>query len=651
MMKSRWIAAVVCVLGLLSALAAAQSGQGTLADRLPAADTLLYTYVDVGRTLEVSERSMLFIDEKVGREAIRSVQELWTTIREIGAKKEFEPMLFDRISDVRAYLVVMSPEQAASTSTEAEEAESLTPAVTPSLVLESEPEVADDLVAEFESFYRAARKEHPELQGMERRELEVEQGRLISYGRKGLTVGSRGDYTVVSYGRPGRLWDALSGPAAEPVSGVDAYARLNEELAGPPYTLIGADLGAWLTQAEQATDRALTRAEAQGSGGGGGPVGLQAARGLKGFLTRTKTIFSLDKLGWAQLGYHTELSEDRLAADQLAVLHHGRPISPALEEMLSGSGSFQPPPIEAGDRLALLSRVRVKKVYDEVLSAMTAAGSPYAMMMNMQMTQMRSRLGVDVPGLLDMLDSDSYLFVDMAAQEIETMGFEPGGGTGELERQTTTRRIMVPKVTAIWGVREPETAQKTLETLFSRVSADPAFSEYVNVRQHAGRPVYCVGQVEAYPEPNGLRSFALGLAGRYLALGNWNEVTGLMDRVAAGKGGAGSEVRAAVEQHPDANLLMVVPQAFNQNMQKVARQVQGQQPDPMVIWGAMIEGLDIDLGEPELEARLKGSLRRVVEAFTGYSRAAMESAASASVVSGAHRDDFYELRARSEMTR
>ncbi|MFW6189446.1 MAG: hypothetical protein ACOC7T_03350 [Planctomycetota bacterium] len=675
MFARRFRCLIVALPLFIPAIALAEQEQ-TLADRLPREGTVLYAGVDLERLLSTGQRWARFVDPESGQKLVYQVKHFYSLLREAARNHEFQPALLDRIAEARPYLVIAPREEPKVTehSTEVPQFSPETGQPEPgqtreftftrrsyyktALVLETpNEELPLDFLRQFRDLMARQAEQYPDDPDFKRRDLEVEQGRMVAYG-EGPAVGTLGRYIVFAAEKPETLWAALMAPASETVAATRAYRKLEQGLGEPPHGIGVVNVGLFFRKLEQRLSRAVEAAE-QESGQQGerqgqpgfspGRMRVQMARAMYGFMQTMKDLFSLDKLQWAGMTARYEVGDRAMASRFYSLLSHGPDISPVLEEILSGSGSFNPPPVALEDNMVILCRVSPGRVYDEITRALAASGSSGMMMFDMYMKSMKQRIGMDVGDILDILDSDSYVYLRFARKEFELFTAVEVGPDGTSRRVSEPEKRLVPEVTALWGVKDPRSARQSLSTLFTRLSTDAQLSPFVKKRTYQGADVYCIGPPTAESDelPNGLTSFALVVEDRYLMLGSWERVTETIRALRAGGSSADDELVAVAAEHPEASFIAAVPREFNRHTQELVRE--GQESDPFEQIERAIEEESLGMADQELEGRIKESLKTLVRTFRALNQKMTEMAPEMSVVAGEHRGNLYVIESSAEV--
>ncbi|MFO8007604.1 MAG: hypothetical protein R6V05_07720 [Candidatus Brocadiia bacterium] len=666
-MRKRTVGLMAAVVLIISAATVSAQTQTGLDAALPADRAVLFGRLNLGRVLDQAATGLQLVDEEAGGKIIYNVNRLHELTKELAANYGFEPMLLDRLPECEVYLAVLSldepivrtrtmrhqkfdPETGEYIPGEFEEVEYTEESnyLTSLVVGTPGEDVARNFVEECRELFDFLKESQPEADLGERREIEVEQGALIGSTEHAETVGWIKNYVVISEGEPTDLWAAVMAPASEPVAQTAAFRRIGEmQLPRQAYLLV--NLGALVRRTEEGMAEALAQAEEELSGQSGAAWQLQMMRQSYEAFLKTKEILSLDQIRHAAAAMTAEVTSDGSHSIGLGLLSHAEPIGPVLTELLEGSGSFQPPPGVAEDRAAIMARVDLKKIYDEVAQVLRPESAPQGPnMFDMMMQQMRMQLGTDLGGILGLLASDMYAFIGVSREQIEVpVDFDEE--TGEVT--TEQREVLLPKVNMVWGVRDHSEASEALGDIFSRLSENPQLSGVVKKRTYMGNDVYCVGMGVADEEtyPDGRTSFALVVVGRYLTMGGWDYVTGVVRR-AQDTAGGDSELLAVVEQHPEANLLAVVPRSLQEKVRDLTQNMAEQQ-DP---WEMIIEQLraaDLELEDPELEREIKQALEEIILAGQVINEKQAEIMPRQTVMTGQHSGQFYELRTEATVGR
>lgn len=680
-MRRRALHIIVIALVTVCSVAAAAERDRSLAGRLPADKTMFYARVDLDSLLSAGEKSVKFIDEEAGGKIVYQTENLYGLLRELAANYRFEPVLLDHIQEVNLSIVSMlkdepevtthtfetqawNPETGEPIEGEMEEHEVTRRSYfTTSLVMRApDADVAADFLEQFRGFFDFMKESDPEMQDVERREIEVEQGELIGFSDGAQTVGRLDEYIVLSDANPEQLWGALMATPAETVAQAPVYGRM-VAVENRPHAFGVLNLQVLIKRWQDTVERNLEVAREQ-NGAEAQPEGqpnrqqfeLMMAQRAHDMFQLVRDLMSLDKLRFLGAGLWSRTGRERSRSVVTAQLAHDTPISPVLRELLEGSGSYQLPPITTGDELALMGRVNLELIYDEVIKALReTAGEQGMSQFNMMMQMMRMQIGADIGDILGLLASDLYLSVDVVEKEItrrEFQGFDEE--TEEPQFETVTSVETLPEVTTLWGVRDPAGARQTLDTIFTRISSNPEMSSVVKKRSYQETDVYCFGAEATREEnyPDGVTSFAVVVVERYLTLGSWEKVTDLIRRTLAAGASADESLREIVENNREANMIAVVPRAFREKMQE---KVQAAQEEAgMDAFDLMLQKLrvaEFNLEDPEMEQEIKGSLEELLKAMRALNEKSQDLMPERSVITGKHHGTFYEVRTENEIVK
>ncbi len=679
-MRKSALPGIVCALLLFCFVAVAAEAETGLAGRLPADRTMFYAHVDLAQALPEVERRVRFVDEQAGGTLVFHVENLYGLLRELAANYRFEPALFDHAAEAKLSIVSMlkaEPEVRTRTfevpqfdwetgdyiEGEVEEHTVTTHHhYTTSLVVRAPNEaIAADFLQQFRDLFDFLRESDPTMRDVQRLELDVEEGELIGFTDEDQTIGRLGRYIVVSDYNPRELWEALMGSPAETLAQTPIYGRLVAVEREPQfYGLV--NLRMLVQRAEEDLRRALQEAEEKH---GDQPPSedpftpgsweLEFARSsYESFLT-ARDLLSLDKLSFLGGAFWSHTDDRRSSNVLTGHLTHTAPISPLLRELLEGSGSYQLPAVGVEDEMALMGRIDLKRVYDEVAAALQPADPHQVSPLDMMMGMLRMQIGADVGDILGMLASDFYLLLGVARKDIEIREFRGfDEQTQEPVFETVTREEVVPELTALWGLRDPASARRTLDTIFSRLAADPQTNSLVRKRSYQETDVYCFGmdmaQEESYPD--GLTSFGVAVLGRYMTFGGWEKVTGVIRRIHAEDAAPDEELRAVVEANRGANFIAAVPRGFREKVQHEVGQVQKEAAEDIFdVLLDLVRVADFALEDPALERELRASLEALIGAAQTLGEKGDDAVQDMIVITGQHRESYYEIRTEDEVVR
>jgi len=688
------------VLLLAPGVATAQEPRELLGARLPVQGTALYVHLDVGRILAEGQKYLKWIDPDQGAKVVYQIMNLHSLGRELAAKHEFQPALFDRIAETRLYVVVIPKEQPVvkvhkfrtpkmdpktfktiegefdeHTSTHTED-------YTSSLIVETpDEEVAADFMEQTRALLDRQKEKHPESKEFDRKDVEVERGELIALlgtspgedqedGRSVqvtgdstdmATLGRLGKYLILSDSNPRELWAALMVSPEKAVTESPFFSRL---VAGNdvPLCVTMSHIPTLVAQAEKSLKRKIAEAEKKqaekekkGQGRPGfmpGDWEVRMAQGQLKALRIFNTLLSLDQCQHVGAAALVSAKEGVVSSDVRALLTHGENISPVLRELLTGSGEFHVPNIGRTRAVCVMVRVDLKRLHDEVLKMLQATDQNAVAQFNAYMQMMKMMVGLNLSEILDMLGSDMYLFVDFARKERETRTFvKVDEKTGRRQFKMEMKMAGVYEATLLWGLKYPQAAGFTLSQLFTRFSTNPQYNQFVRKRTYQETDVFCVGLDVAKPDkyPDGMTSFAMVIVDRYLGVGSWDHVTRIIRRMKSDKEQADRALRSIVQNHAGANFLMVVPKAFNQHLQELAKESQGEADDFMDRALKHLDEADLGLEDEELSRNVKTALKELVLAVKALQQNVQAVAPAMAVIAGKHAGTVYEIRCTTEM--
>lgn len=681
---TRRIPGTLAILALLVCVTA-DAGPAHLAERLPAAKTVFYAEIDAAGLLDEGERALAFVDAEASEQVIYRVRELWGMVRELAANHEFEPMLLDEISKVTATVVVMVKDEVeVVTETfeipkideetgeviDGEVQEHTTTErkwLTVSVVLDTpSEEIAENFMTEFKGMLDREKEKEPESDEFDRRNIEVERGELISSVEGDTTVGRLDSLLVVSEGNPRELWQALMAPPAERLSETAMYQRIVTSDRTPQVFCV-VNVQALFEQMEQEFKATLDELEkeqpdvdATVEGAPATPAAgpaqfqLMQARSRYKIFKAFKQILGFDVWRQAGMSLFSETAGEMSIRDFAILFCHDEPVPPVLAELLDGSGTFVLPRVGNEGQMCAMVRVRLKRIFDEVITSLRASDQKGMMGFDMAMMMMKGMMGVDLTEILDILDSDVYVWVDYVMKEVEVVkDMKANEETGEIEWTKERETKPMPQATLFWGLVDPNAAKTTLNTLFTMLSTNAQFGQYAKKRTYQETEVFCFGQGLAQEDsfPDGLTSFAVVIVDRYLSIGSWEHVGGIIRRMKSGGGKADAELQAIVNEHETANCLVVIPSAFQKRVNELLEE-HGETSSKQI--SSLVDGLSadmLDLEDEELAQRMVDAMKGLLLGLQKLDEKARAMAPETSVMVGAHRDNFYEMRMALEISK
>ncbi len=684
MHKRRVLLSLVMVAAILpatvgTAAVRAAEKSPSLAASLPADKTIAYVHLDLQRTLEQAGKGLAFLDQAAAEKIQFQVKDLYSMVRELASQYDIKPALLDHLTDTDVYLVVLAketPEKIVHTMKmpkydkntfqqipgEYEERKyTETKNYTTSLVLRTpSDEIATDFVQQFKALLDRRKEKEPDSGNYDRSDVQVDRGQLVSQGKGDLTVGCLDNMIIVSNGNPKELWASLMAPPADKLSDVPIHQKMLSTAGGAPELTGMANLAALLVKSEQSMKDAVDEAQKKVGEGQKPQAGqfdmaalqLQVAQAAYNSFLTFKKLMSLDKIQWAGAGMNFAASDDRATSTSYLMLSHGEPISPVLAELLNGSGKFQPPDVAKKDCLAVLGRVDVGKVLTKVIDALSTMGGPIGMSLQAQLQSVKTQLGVGVDDLLGILDSDFYVYVDIAEKDVEESNWKYDEDTQQWAQVKTKVHKVLPKVSVFWGVKDPAAARDTLNTLVTNMSDSPNMNAFVKKRTYQETDVYCFGKdvTKEGSYPDGETSYAVVIADRYLTVGSWDEVTKAIRLLGAAGSKTDPGMMSLVQANPNANLLVVIPKAFRQKEQKLSAKMSGMEKafDAMA---EQVEKADLGLEDKDLEKRIKTAVGDLLRAYQTIALKSEEHAPDQVVIVGQPDGDFYKITSKVDVAK
>ena len=629
---------VPIVLALFCAVGAAQE---PLARSLPAEDTVVYAEVDLGKALAVAEDTAKFIDRESGEKVAYQVKNLYSLGRKLAKKHNFQPALMDSIDQSIIYFVLAEGEQQ--------------PYV-PALVVEARDKAATaDFMSEVKGLLKRQQQRQPDAPQWKWQEAQVDRGEAITMGPGGM-VGRLDQYLVVSTDVPRRLWAALGSSAGNPLSNTPMYRRLRQG-ENTHWTAM-VNINPLVDRLQGYVENNLKQAQEKANQQSGDQnmqarSALQSAQSMKKALDIATEVFSLNKIQMAGMSANVSMGQDAISSDSMMLVSHDGPLSPAMKEIFGGSGDFALPETGDTDAVAFACRVNVAEVYSNIMSAVKNVDPSWEAMARGMMQMMKGRIGMSPDDFMNMIASDFYVFGGVARKEMPSMQMQPPSGPNEKPQMKMEMKMtVVPDITLLWGVKDPQSARGKLSDLFTMLAGQPNMSRYVNKRTYQETDVFCLGQGVSKSEgyPNGLTSVGVVVVDRYLTLGSWDHVTSIIRRMRSPQKQVNPELAELVQKHPDASMLMAVPEGFYENYQKL---IQKSGAGPGMMFDMIMNQLktaEIDVGDPELSSQMKDSLQKLVSAVkTLYGE--YQKIGQSAVMTGKHEGNFYVIDSSQKMTK
>jgi len=665
---------VTCVVlaALFPAAAMAEEPAASLADRLPVAKTAVWAELDLKDGFDQAARTLRFVDADAGEKVIARTQALWELLKEIAANYEFQPAILERPSDLRLYLLVLArdePKKSQATRqvprfdvdkgevSYEEQTYSVVDEYVLSLVVEAPQEAAAaDLIEQVKALLDRMAESHPGSDEFAREDVDVEMGQMVRLPAAGVTLGQLGNYVILSDDEPQELWRALMASPEQSVSQTPMYRRIIEGQRMPQtFVLVNVPLLAKRTGEglKRSLDEATARQAAQsGAEGESWEIGFEVsmARWQYTLFQVVRTFLSLDRCRFAGFSFYTAVDDGRAVTESKGFLSHDERIGACLKELLDGSGSFAVPPVAVEEAVAMMTRVSPVKVYDELIKALSATDPAMAASFQMGTQMVAQTLGTDIRSILDLFAPDAYFFVTVEPTKTSVVTDWKENEAGDWEPVEEEKTVVMPHVTVLWGLKDAAEASKSLNAIFSAAGANPQLAGTVRKRTYQGTDVFCLGssvdQPDAYPD--GVTSFALTVVGRYLTFGSWDRVTDAIRRLKAGTGGAPAELQEAVAKNPGANLIVVVPKAFQDRLRELQKAGAEQEGKMMDLVLEQLQKEDFGL-TGDLAVRFKDAVTKLISAVQEFQQKAEAAQTQTGVVVGVHRGNVYEIHSVSEV--
>ncbi|MFH0910188.1 MAG: hypothetical protein V1918_01575 [Planctomycetota bacterium] len=641
-----------CLLGLLLAAGTilGRGWAGELAQELPAS-TVFYLKLDVEAILTQGERFVRLVDPALGESVRAQCREIQSCLKDWATSQETDPALVDRLTKTQAYLVVLRrteslvsacdprngspplrnvPEASAQAKTRPaaeenpvvggdameQEPGAAEPATSESrystsLVIATEPDVAADCLKEITAYFDRGKAKDPGNAACEYESLPGEPGVLIRIPDTNAVMGCIGRYIVASTDKPVDLWNTLRAQPRPNLAGEALFQRYDRRDVLDNFRVL-VNLAHLVRQIEGVLGQNLEEAKREAlavvqpaSGEQLAPVpsaALAQARRLNSLFQFFKETFSLDRLGLAGISSGFIVEEGSVLSDFRMSLEVNPPVGPALQNLLDGGARFQAPKFDAREKIALMGRLGAQKVYDAVVQALDAESGQ---VFQIAMLAMKIRTGHDLGDIVSQLAGDFYLFVDVA--EGASGGSElPSSSSGEITRSP---QGPVFPFTIVFGLADPGVFAPLFSDLATRLSQEKKLERYWIKRSYEGTDIYLAGKDVSDPqaEPDGIASFAVVHAGRYLCVGGWNDVTDFLrrTRTAEERGEMAAEVEPAPGGQED-NLRCIVPRTFLLRLQAL-REKTGQEAAHREML-RRISGIKLPGGDPALDGRLQAAL-------------------------------------------
>lgn len=641
----------------LVALAAAcgtAAGAEDLAQRLPA-ETIVYARVDVRRTLELLDALTTLADAEAGERVQFAAKRLHNVVKQALAAIEFTPAWLDAPQRTRVHFALHALDEPEITTHTYEvakwdretgkrvpgefEERSHTTRREYTWVVAVEtanPELAANLFAQVRALAERRAEKDPG-RGPEVRAVDVDEGEMmtVKQGRDKFHLGRHGRFVTFSEHQPRAFWRSLIAPAMPSLADSGLYRRY---VGGDkdPVGVVFVNTGELFRRLEAGLRGRVAEWEEKVGDAAVDPPALNpdhwqlrsARSGLQMFET-VKRIFSLDQILEVGAAAYVEANERRVKSRSRLGIRLGEQISPVLRGLLDGGHRFEPPAIGEWDGLAMMVRVGVAEIAEGVLETLDAR-------QRVQIDQMRQlgqqMIGADPLAILRQFAGDVYLLVNV-------------------DRKERRGNAPEPDVVFLLGLRDPEAFREMVAQVMARLANIPAAANAVRKRTFLETDVYVIGPNAARPdfEPDGQSSVAACIAGRHLGIGSWEHVTGLIRRSQAAP--AGDRLSDIAAKHRNAGLLLVVPKAFSEKVQKfggndIRKDLEILEKE---IRRLTAEDLGLPLDDPQLAEELATALREFALAVLPIVPRLTEMEPDVTVLDGSLKENMYEIRGDSEL--
>lgn len=626
------------------------AGAETLAEKLPP-ETILYAQVDINRIVEDGTAYLRFVDPEVAERVAFQIEVLHDALKQFLAAREFTPALLDALPRVKCHVVVMGRETQRNLDPndgEGEPTDKVT--FTTSVVVETpDEEMAADFLEQFKALSEWLREQHPGDELYKWREIQVDQGEMMAFGNDSL-LGRFGRYLILSGKRPDKLWQALVAPARPSLADSDWYRRAISftAVAERPFAYVLANTAELFRLIEVQMRRelqAIKKKESQKAGRAGDGLEewdepswrMQRAQNKLDSFLMVKKLLSLDQLQYAGMRLALAANEQRAIVDFAASLQLGTRPAVALLAILDGGHEFEMPAATgAWEGMALFWRLGLSDLLDAVVEA---ADPQTKMQIQFAQMMVKTQTGLDFFDVIKQLAGDMYLFVDFTMTQREVPHWN------QETRQMETRTVPVPQAQVLFllGLNDPEAFRATLTQLFTQLAALGA-GQFIKKQSYLGADAYLIGPGAGALDADPENAAAMAIVGRYLGLGTWKQVTSLIRR-GQQPGPGGGKLAALVARHGQGNILLVVPRALNQKLQKMLQGLGQKNQLEQAL--EKLKDIELPLEDEQLAADIRRALVILVKDANTLVEKLNELGPELPAVHGRLKGRFYNLRQRS----
>ncbi len=656
------ITAACLMLAVLTTPVALTAGEIT--ENLPES-TVFYARLDVAVATRNYRDQIRAIDEEQAEKLLFQTKELITQLKTLAARHEFKPKLFDELEKARMHFVLSllkepiikvhkykSPKWDPETG-ERVPGEFVERSYTQrqefafALVLDTTEEVAVDFLDQVKALTQRQKEKNPDNKAPAYKELEVEDGELISSPSGAISIGRLGNRLLLSQGNPKELWATLRSVPEKPLAENATYKRLTaNEIA--PQALMVTNISTLVGYLEKTLQRQLQEASKRAEQNPQAAKWIMAAAegNLKQF-GFVKKIFGLDRIKCLGLSAHVGKKDGAIVNDYLLTAQLEAPIAPMVRMMLEGGRKFEAPGIGKVNSIGLMFRAGLKDIFEELLKE-AQAEKQLVNELSMLSAQVKGMTGFGLAEILGQLSGDAYALVDIVKKKHTVKRYQEGpDGKGMLV--DTEIEEPLPEILVLLGLRDQEAFTEMISKAFTSISAQPNGAQIVRKRVYQGTPVYIVGRDvgKKDADPDGLTTFAAVVVGRHLSFGTWKDVTRLIRRSKADNPEADS-LAPIIARHRDAGLIAVLWTEMTKRIEKMAGEESGvgNPADQLKILLKAVESISLPLaaGDQEEQRKFRDSLKRMVEAYHAINQKLQEMLPETVVATGKLNGNFYDVR-------
>jgi len=656
------IAAILLTLVVFTAPAALTAGEIT--QNLPES-TVLYARLDIAVALRNYRDQIKTIDEEQAEKLLFQTRELITQLKTLAARHEFKPKLFDEFEKTTMHFVISllkepiikvhkykSPKWDPETGKRipgefVERSFTQRQDFAFALVLDTTEEVAGDFLDQVKALTQRQKDKNPDNKGPAYKELEVEEGELISSPSGGVSIGRLGNRLILAQGNPKELWATLRSAPEKPLAENAVYKRLN---AGEvtPQALLVTNISTLVGHLEESLKRQLKEAakRAEKNPDAARWIVLPAENNLKQF-NFFKKVLGLDRIKCLGLSARVGKRDGTIFNDYLLTAQLEAPITPMVRMMLDGGRKLEAPGIGKVNSVALMFRTGFKGIFDELLKE-AETEKQLASELGKISAQIKGMTGFGLAEILGQLSGDVYAFVDIVKKKHTVKRYQVDA-EGKGTFVNTEVEEPLPEILVLLGLKDREAFTEMISKAFTSISAQPNGAQIVRKRVYQGTPVYIVGSDAGKKDadPDGLTTFAAVVVGRHLSFGTWKDVTRLIRRSKEDNPEA-DNLAPLIAGNRDAGVIAAFWTDMAKRIQKMAREKSGvgTPADQLKILLKAVETMPLPLaeGDEEEQRKFRESLKRMVEAYHTINQKLEEMLPETVVATGKLNGNFYDLR-------